>query len=98
MNGKTILVTIMCLKPGFEDLLIPELAQIIEASRQITGCLVFDLYRLTDDRSTLVLHEVWETRDAFEAYALSPLKSEMTSLAARFLAQPFHSWGVEEVY
>jgi hypothetical protein len=32
MNGKTIQVTIMSLKPGFEDLLIPELAHVIEAS------------------------------------------------------------------
>lgn len=97
MNGKAIHVTAFSLKPGFEDLLIPELAPIIDASRQITGCLVFDLYRLSDERSTLVLHEVWNTREALEAFTLSPLKTEMTTLVARFLAQPLRSWEVDEV-
>jgi quinol monooxygenase YgiN len=98
MNGKAILVTVMSLKLGFEDLLIPELAPIVEASRQIDGCLAFDLYRLSENRSTLILHETWTTREALEAYALSPQKAEMTSLVTRSLAQPMRSWTVEEVY
>ena len=87
----------MLLKPGFEELIVPELTLIIEASRQIEGCLVFDLFRLSQERSTLVLHEVWDTREALEAYSRSPLKIEMTSLVMRFLAQPLRSWTVEEV-
>jgi quinol monooxygenase YgiN len=94
MNDKTIIVTVLLLKPGFEELIVPELTLIIEASRQIEGCLVFDLFRLSQERSTLVLHEVWDTR---EAYSRSPLKIEMTSLVMRFLAQPLRSWTVEEV-
>jgi quinol monooxygenase YgiN len=98
MNEKTIVVTVLLLKPGFEELIVPELAPIIEAIRQIEGWLVFDLFRLSQERSTLVLHEVWETRAALEAYSRSPLKIEMTSLVMRFLAQPLRSWTVEEVY
>jgi quinol monooxygenase YgiN len=97
MTHKPVVVTVLVLKPGFGELLLPELAPIIEASRLVTGCLVFDLYRLSEDRSTLVLHEIWETRDALDAYALNPLRSEMTSLVSRFLAQPLRSWSVEEV-
>ena len=97
MNDKTIVVTVLLLKPGFEELIVPELTLIIEASRQIEGCLVFDLFRLSQERSTLVLHEVWDTREALEAYSRSPLKIEMTSLVMRFLAQPVRSWTVEEV-
>jgi quinol monooxygenase YgiN len=97
MNDKTIIVTVLLLKPGFEELIVPELTLIIEASRQIEGCLVFDLFRLSQERSTLVLHEVWDTREALEAYSRSPLKIEMTSLVMRFLAQPLRSWTVEEV-
>ena len=51
MNGKTMQVTVFSLKPGFEDVLIPELAPIVEASRQISGCVAFDLYRLSRARS-----------------------------------------------
>jgi quinol monooxygenase YgiN len=97
MNGKTIQVTVLSLKPGFEDFLIPELAPIIEATRQISGCLSFDLYRLSEDRSTLVLHETWETREAHEAYAHSPLRTELTTVLTRSLAQPIRTWNVEEI-
>lgn len=97
MNDQAIQVTVFALKPGFEGVLIPEPTPIIEASRQIAGCLVFDLYRLSEERSTLVLHEIWNSREALEAYALSPLKTEMTTLVARFLVQPLRSWKVEEM-
>ena len=49
MNEKTIVVTVLLLKPGFEELIVPELTPIIEASRQIEGCLVFDLFRLSQE-------------------------------------------------
>ena len=97
MNGKTIQVTVLALKPGLDELLIPELAPLIDVSRQAPGCLVFDLFRLSEERSTLVLHEVWHSREALEAFALSPLRTELTALVARFLAQPLRSWQVEEV-
>lgn len=98
MNGKAVRLTLLSLKPGFEDVLIPELAPIVESTRQITGCLVFDLYRLTEERATLALHEVWKTHDALEAYDLSPLRAEAMSFISRFLAQPLRSWEIEEVY
>jgi quinol monooxygenase YgiN len=97
MNGKAILVTVLRLKPGFDELLVPELAPLIEAGRQITECLVFDLYRLSEERSTLVIHEVWNSRESLEAFALSPLRTEMTVLVARFLSQPPRTWKVEEI-
>jgi quinol monooxygenase YgiN len=97
MNGKATRITVFSLKLGFEDLLIPEFAPIIEASRQVAGCLVFDLYRLAEKRSTLILHEVWVTRDALDGFALSPLKAELMGFVSRFLAEPINTWEVEEV-
>lgn len=97
MNGKAILVTVLQLKPGFDELLIFELAPLIEAGRQIAECLVFDLYRLSEERSTLVIHEVWNSRESLEAFALSPLRTEMTVLVTRFLSQPPRTWKVEEI-
>ena len=97
MKGKVISVTALYLKPGIEEVLLPELAPIIDATRQLSGCLSFDLYRLCEDRHTLVLHETWETHEAEHGYALSPLKSELTRLLARVLVQPMRTWEVEEV-
>lgn len=97
MNGRAISITVLYLKPGLEELLLPELASIIDATRQVSGCLSFDLYRLCTDRYTLVLHETWETREAQHEYVLSPLKNELTRLLARVLIQPMRTWDVEEV-
>jgi quinol monooxygenase YgiN len=97
MNRKVIQVTVLSLKTGFDELLIPELAPLMEAGRQISECLVFDLYRLSEEQSTLLLHEVWNSRESLEAFALSPLRMEMTILMTRFLSQPPRTWKVEEI-
>lgn len=97
MNGKAIFVTVLTLKPGLEEFLLPELTPVIDASRLFPGCLSFDLYRLSKDRDTLVLQETWETRDAYHAYCLASLKGELAHLFARSLAQPMQTWEVEEV-
>jgi quinol monooxygenase YgiN len=98
MNERAIRVTILALKPGLEELLIPELVPLIQAGRSIDGCLSFDLYRLSEERSTLVLHEIWETHREMRAYTIGPLKAEITSLVTRFLIEPLRTWEVEEVF
>jgi quinol monooxygenase YgiN len=97
MDGKAIQVTVFSFKLGFEDSLLSELAPIIEATRQISGCLSFDLYRLSKDRTTLVLQETWETQEVQYAYVLSPIKAELMSLLAQSVAQPIQVWEVEEL-
>lgn len=97
MNGNVILVTALSLRPGFEESLLPELAPVIETTRELAGCLSFDLYRLTQDRTTLVLQETWETPELHKAYALSPLRAELTRLLARFLTAPMRTWEVDEL-
>ena len=97
MNGKVISVTTYVLKAGTEDLLLPELESLIEVIRQIEGCLAFDLYRLSERRQTLVLHETWETEEAYRGYALSPLPRQLASLFVHYVAQPPQTWQVEEI-
>ncbi len=97
MNGKVISVTTYVLKAGTEDLLLPELESLIEVIRQIEGCLAFDLYRLSESRQTLVLHETWETEEAYRGYALSPLPRQLASLFVHYVAQPPQTWQVEEI-
>jgi quinol monooxygenase YgiN len=98
MKARAICVTLLKLKPGLEELLVPELVPLIRAGRLIEGCLSFDLYRLSEDRSILVLHEIWTTEQAVQTYALGPLKAEIASLMARFLVEPLRTWEVEEVF
>ena len=98
MKEKAIRVTLLKLKPGLEQLLVPELVPLIQAGRSIEGCLSFDLYQLSQDRSTLVLHEIWTTRQAMQAYTFGPLKAEMANLLTRFLVDPLREWEVEEVF
>lgn len=98
MKERAIRITLLELKPGLEELLVPELIPLIQAGRSIEGCLSLDLYRLREDRSTLALHEVWTTPQAMRAYALGPLNAEIASLVARFLVEPLRTWDVEEVF
>jgi quinol monooxygenase YgiN len=97
MDGKVIQVSALALRPGHEEMFLQELAPIMEATRQIAGCLSFDLYRLSEDRATLLLQETWETQDAHRVYAVSPLKSELLQLLSTVLAQPARIWAVEEL-
>lgn len=97
MNGKSISVTMLNLKPGLEELLLPDLTQIIDATRQIPGCICFDLYRLRQDQSVLILHETWETIEAQQGYAFGPLKAQLSRQLVEALAQTPQTWDVEEV-
>jgi quinol monooxygenase YgiN len=97
MKEKVILVTVLLLKPALEDVVLVELVPVIEATRQLSGCLSFDLYRLSGYRDRLALQETWETEDAHQAYALSPLKRELIRLLASSLAKPIQTWQVEEL-
>ena len=97
MDGKVIQVTIVHLKPGIEDLVLPDLASLVEATRQNSGCLSFDIYRLVKDPNLWVLQETWETEEAHKAYAFSPLKVELTNLLLQSTSKPMETLDVEEL-
>lgn len=97
MGRAVISVTAFFLKHGVEEWLLAEIGPLIEASRQLSGCLSFDLYQLQEDKHTFMLHETWETEEAHRDYSLSPLKTELASVFAPCLAQPMQTWHVEEI-
>lgn len=97
MYPEMILVTLLPLKPGLDELLLGDLERIVEASRQYSGCLSFDLYRLTKEPNTIVLHEIWETQETYQAYCHSLLKGELTSTVAASLARPVEIWQLDEI-
>lgn len=51
-NGKlpAILVYLLCVKPGFEEMVHDELLTLRRKSRLEAGCFHFDLYRLANSR------------------------------------------------
>ena len=97
MYRHVIQVTLVPFKPGLDGLLLEQLALIVEASRQFSGCLSFDLYRLSNEPSTIVLHEVWETLEAYRAYCHGPHRGEFNRTVATSLARPIETWQVEEI-
>jgi quinol monooxygenase YgiN len=51
-------------REGQETILEAELRGMVAPTRKEDGCLRYDLYRSTDSPGALLLHEVWESREA----------------------------------
>ena len=51
-------------REGQETILEAELRGMVAPTRKEDGCLRYDLYRSVDTPGALLLHEVWESRDA----------------------------------
>ena len=98
MYRQIILVTLLPLKPGLDEFLLEELAQIVDASRQFSGCLSFELYRLHREPNFIVLHESWETQETYQAYFHSQIKAELTHIVAPSLARPIETWQLDEIF
>ena len=58
------LIVILRAREGQETLLEAELRALVSPTRKEDGCLRYDLHRSVDTPGSLLLHEVWATRDA----------------------------------
>src|SRR5882672_12401185 len=58
------LIVILRAREGQETLLEAELRALVSPTRKEDGCLRYDLYRSVDTPGSLLLHEVWATREA----------------------------------
>ena len=96
-NLPTIFVYLLCVKPGFEEMVHDELLTLRHKSRLEAGCLHFDLYRLADNRFYFLLHEVWEGQDALEAHATSRHTTQFRATVMRYLEQPIAVYQLYEV-
>jgi quinol monooxygenase YgiN len=66
------LVVLLRAREGQETILEAELRALVAPTRKEDGCLRYDLYRSTDTPGALLLHEVWETREAHTEHTHSP--------------------------
>jgi quinol monooxygenase YgiN len=92
-----IVVFLLHLKPGHEELVLEEFRSVLELSRKEAGCVLFDLYRLADDPARLFVHEVWESRNAFEANASNLHISRFRAAVNSYLERPIERFEVLEV-
>jgi quinol monooxygenase YgiN len=66
------LIVLLRAREGQETLLEAELRALVGPSRKEDGCLRYDLHRSAETPGALLLHEVWETRDAHTEHSHSP--------------------------
>ena len=65
------LIVLLRAREGQETILEAELRGMVAPTRKEEGCLRYDLYRSADTPGALLLHEVWETRDAHTQHTYS---------------------------
>lgn len=66
------LIVLLRAREGQETILEAELRGMVGPTRKEDGCLRYDLHRSIDTPGALLLHEVWETRDAHTEHTHSP--------------------------
>jgi quinol monooxygenase YgiN len=94
---EALVVSVFYAKAGFEELSIQEFTRFVHASRQEAGCLLFDLYRISDRRSVFVLHEAWDSHEALEAHAENFHTTHFQVAIVRYLEQVVQTIEIEEV-
>ena len=58
------LIVLLRAREGQETILEAELRGMVGPTRKEDGCLCYDLHRSVDTPGALLLHEVWESREA----------------------------------
>ena len=66
------LMVILRAREGQETLLEAELRALVGPSRKEDGCHAYDLYRSIDTPGTLLLHEVWASREVHTEHTNTP--------------------------
>ncbi len=66
------LIVILRAKEGQETLVEAELRALVGPTRREEGCLQYELYRLSDQPSAFLLHEVWASREHHTKHTKTP--------------------------
>jgi quinol monooxygenase YgiN len=66
------LIVLLRAREGQETILEAELRGMVAPTRKEEGCLRYDLHRSVDTPGALLLHEVWESREAHTGHTHSP--------------------------
>jgi quinol monooxygenase YgiN len=66
------LIVILRAREGQATLLEAELRALVSPSRRVEGCLAYNLHRSIDTPGSLLLHEVWASREAHTEHTNTP--------------------------
>jgi hypothetical protein len=92
MNTREIIVVVQLrLDANHRDEFLRTLYDIVERSRIAPECLSYELFSRAEDENTLVLFQMWSTREAFEQnWLYTDLPRINTN--SHFLAAAMESW------
>ena len=66
------LIATLTIKPGSMDAIYEAVMPCIEATREETGCISYDLHRSITNENKLVFVECWQDRAALDAHFKEP--------------------------
>jgi len=64
-NDTAIYISTFRAKEGCEAILMHELERLVSSTRREGACLFCDLFRLSADEATFVVHSVWSSREVW---------------------------------
>lgn len=92
MNTREIIVVVQLrLDANHRDEFLRMLYDIVERSRIAPECLSYELFSRAEDENTLVLFQIWSTREAFEQNWLYTDLPRITT-NSHLLAAAMESW------
>lgn len=98
MSAKILNVIAMIkAKAGKESEAMQALKSIVAPTRAETGCVDFDLFQASDDKSSFMFYENWMNRDALNAHMQASHIKAFGQKAADLLAEPIKATFWEKV-
>ena len=92
MNAREIIVVVQLrLDANHREEFLCTLYDIVERSRIAPECLSYELFSRADDENTLVLFQMWNTREAFERNWLHT-DLPIIKTSSHLFAAPMESW------
>ena len=79
-----------------DEKLTTEGLRVVAAVREESGCLHFDIYR-APDKTQFFVHEVWNTKEAFDRHNQTLVAARLRSLLKRYASNSVQQWDLELV-
>jgi quinol monooxygenase YgiN len=93
---EVIVVVQLKLDINHREEFLQTLFEVVERSRVAPGCLSYELFTRADDENTLLVFQMWSTREAFEQnWLYTDLPRINTN--SHLLAGPLESWELSQL-
>jgi len=94
-DNKVTITAAIKAKAGMEEKAKQALMSIVGPTRAEKGCIEFDLFQVTDDKTCFMFYEKWTSKEALDAHMQAPHIKAFGGKAGEFLAEPIKAtfWG-----